>query len=544
MGAGMTLDGGAARILVVDDLEANCQLLASLLTRAGYQTIETETDPAAALASVRADPPDLILVDVHMPAIDGIEFVRTVRADLPDAFLPIVVVTADVGSSVRREALDAGATDFLTKPFDVTEVRLRVRNLVQLRAMHLALEARAVALAEDVETRTRELEEHSRDRLDVARSLVAPRAGGGTAGAASLVTELVERRGFSSAAIVGFIAGRLEVVAAEGVSSRPLDAMDGPFARALAERAAQGPWVEPGTVEAIDRSDASASVVGVPLHVGSSLVGVLLGELTADLARDAAGRLPVLLEYGAVAAASVGPGMAERQQTAARRNVLLRVIADGAFTPVFHPIVNLRTGETVGYEALTRFADGTPPDERFAESVALGIGSELEIACLTRSIRSATKLPHGTWLSVNLSPGLVRGRENLAALLDRADRPVVLEVTESAPIDDYAAFRELTQALGHELAVDDAGAGYASLRHIVELMPQYVKIDMGLVRDVDTDPSRQALVVALDHFALRAGMTLIAEGIETQAEREALEGFGVELGQGYLFGRPHPAPGR
>ena len=117
-------------------------------------------------------------------------------------------------------------------------------------------------------------------------------------------------------------------------------------------------------------------------------------------------------------------------------------------------------------------------------------------------------------------------------------------MTEHAQISDYDAFRRAVRRLGDvHLAVDDAGAGYASLRHILELGPRYAKLDISLVRGIDGDPQRQALAAGLAHFAARGGCQLIAEGVERQAEARALEDLGVEFGQGFLFGRPEPMVG-
>ena len=91
-----------------------------------------------------------------------------------------------------------------------------------------------------------------------------------------------------------------------------------------------------------------------------------------------------------------------------------------------------------------------------------------------------------------------------------------------------------------KVSVDDAGAGFASLRHILELKPDFVKLDVALVRGIEADPARQALIVGLCHFAARTGAILIAEGIETAAEAETVRGLGVPFGQGYLLGRPGP----
>jgi len=141
---------------------------------------------------------------------------------------------------------------------------------------------------------------------------------------------------------------------------------------------------------------------------------------------------------------------------------------------------------------------------------------------------------------VNFSPAaLLDG--TVAAVLAGSTRPVVVEITEHAVIDRYDDVRRAAAACdGALLSVDDAGAGFASLRHILELAPAFVKLDIGLVRDIDHDPARQALAAGLVHFATQTGITLIAEGIETDAEAQTLRVLGVRLGQGYLLGRPAP----
>jgi len=127
-------------------------------------------------------------------------------------------------------------------------------------------------------------------------------------------------------------------------------------------------------------------------------------------------------------------------------------------------------------------------------------------------------------------------------VLAEADRDVVLEITEHAEIEDYPRLIAALDQVRHRarLAVDDAGAGYAGLRHILELRPQFVKLDISLVRNVDNDPARQAMVIGMAHFATYVGCDLIAEGIETANELTTLKLLGVAFGQGYLLGRPAP----
>lgn len=173
----------------------------------------------------------------------------------------------------------------------------------------------------------------------------------------------------------------------------------------------------------------------------------------------------------------------------------------------------------------------------------MGLGQELELATLTTALAGARSLPPGGYLSLNVSPGLVLDGDRLAHALAGADRPLVIEITEHERIDDYAALRAALERLRPEVrvAVDDAGAGVANLHHLVELRPSLIKLDMRLVRAVETDLTRQAMIVGLLHFARTLGGWVVAEGIETEAERDKLWSIGVALGQGFLFGRPAEA---
>jgi diguanylate cyclase (GGDEF)-like protein len=189
-----------------------------------------------------------------------------------------------------------------------------------------------------------------------------------------------------------------------------------------------------------------------------------------------------------------------------------------------------------------RFSSGTAPDLVFADARTAGLEAELELATLAASISAAAALPQGAWLSLNVSPNLVTADEGLGELLRRSNRPVVLEVTEHVAIPDYAALRAAIGRLRPEVrvAVDDAGSGVANFSHIVELRPAFVKLDVGLIRGVDTDLTRQALVVGLLRFASESASQTIAEGVETEGELATLRKLGVPLVQGYLVGRPAP----
>ncbi len=229
----------------------------------------------------------------------------------------------------------------------------------------------------------------------------------------------------------------------------------------------------------------------------------------------------------------------------AERDEIRSIIASGAFATVFQPIIELESRTTIGFEALTRFADGTPPDVRFAQASAAGVGLELEAATLEAAFRASESLPANVLLNLNVSPALVLAGEPLGSMLRQWGWQTILELTEHVAVDDYEALRAAIGRLGPgvRLAIDDAGAGFASFRHILELAPDFVKLDRAIIAGLDADPARQALVAGMRHFAVTTGCGLIAEGIETDAELVALRSLGVSLGQGYYLGRPEaPRP--
>jgi EAL domain-containing protein (putative c-di-GMP-specific phosphodiesterase class I)/CheY-like chemotaxis protein len=219
----------------------------------------------------------------------------------------------------------------------------------------------------------------------------------------------------------------------------------------------------------------------------------------------------------------------------------------GALNLVFQPIFDLRTRAVVGAEALSRFtiAPPRPPDAWFRDAVEVGMANLLECAAAGSALAGQPRLPRGAYLAINLSPATIVD-PLFAGLFSGApvDR-VVVEITEHARVDDYDL---LAQSLrphrerGLRLAVDDAGSGYAGLRHIIRLAPDILKLDIDLTRGIGEDRARRAMAAALITFAEEMGLTIVAEGIETAQELETLKALGVPCGQGYLLGRPGPLP--
>ena len=228
-----------------------------------------------------------------------------------------------------------------------------------------------------------------------------------------------------------------------------------------------------------------------------------------------------------------------------QRERVERAIDDRAFTMVFQPIFDLDGGAIVGMEALARFSalPQRTPDVWTAEAEAAGLLMDLELALAEAALDELESLPPDAYLALNFSPQTAVS-DRLRDLLERADPSrIVVEVTEHAPVADYDELREALSGLrerGVRLAIDDAGAGFASLRHIVRLDPDLIKLDITLTRQIETDPVRQALAVALVSFAEQIGATVVAEGVETELQLEALREAGIRHAQGFLLGRPGP----
>ncbi|GGC00366.1 sensor domain-containing phosphodiesterase [Cellulomonas carbonis] len=237
--------------------------------------------------------------------------------------------------------------------------------------------------------------------------------------------------------------------------------------------------------------------------------------------------------------------VAARRRRDALRRLVRRLCRGTGRQLVVQAIVDLMSGEEVGVEALTRFDDvERSPAEWFATAQSLGLGTALEVAAAASALRSVpADATHA--LSINLSPEAILDGALDELLGGRDHRGVIVEVTEHAPIASYEALEDALRPhreRGVRIAVDDVGAGYASMTHVLRLRPDLVKIDMSLVHGLDGDPVRRALVSAITGLAEQIGADVVAEGVETTGEREALVGLGVRLGQGYLFQRPTPVP--
>jgi PAS domain S-box-containing protein len=533
--------------------------------RLSEDRFRTALDSVALHALILDTAGKVLFVNRHLLARTGWTDVELIGSNVFDWLVPVD------GPQVTTEAYETGMTTGAFVDYIESTWRTRVGGRVLIAWTNSAIRDDAgviVAVAsvgEDVTARRdaeatqariqASLDSTTREREAFAHTLARLQQRGSPEETGQEITDAVaELGGIDIAVLVTFDEGKdARVLAVTTTTEHPFVVGETIKRRAgayLRKRAACGAWTEgdgqDGHARVWDTQGMWASlgmrgVAFAPIDNGDGPIGVVaLGTRDPIAALRIDERLPAAIEFAAAARSLIAGPLASRAVRTASRRRVEAIIAADAFEPVFQPIVNLMTGEAIGYEALTRFSDGTRPDLVFAEAVAAGVGLELEVATLTRSLAASRDLPLGTWLSINVSAAMILDSVRLSPILDRRTRGVILEVTEHDTIDDYAAVRATIALYGADVrvAVDDAGAGVANFGHIVSLRPDFVKIDVGLVRGVNRDLTRQALIVGLRHFARATNGWLIAEGVETEEERQALLGLDLEFGQGFLFGRP------
>lgn len=238
------------------------------------------------------------------------------------------------------------------------------------------------------------------------------------------------------------------------------------------------------------------------------------------------------------------------EQVSRRRHaeaaVIHALIEQDRLAVYFQPIVELDTGRITGMESLTRFPlePEQAPESWFQRAWVAGVGPDLEVAAVRKAVELGDVLPRAAYQSLNLSPEILASK-GFEELLDELPwRRLVVEITEHLEVEDYRRLAGPVaeiRARGGRLAIDDVGAGYSSLRHVVSLSPDFIKLDRSLAHGLDLSLPRAALARGLVACAEELGARVVAEGIETPEDLVALKKVGAHCGQGFLFGRPAPA---
>jgi len=373
-----------------------------------------------------------------------------------------------------------------------------------------------------------------------------------------LLGAIRQHLGMDVAFVSEFISGRRFFRQVDAGGPRPAPIVVGgsdPLEDSYCQRVADGrlPELIPDAclnTEALSLSATRALPVGAHVSVPIRLAdGQIYGTLccfsyTPDATlteRD----LGLMRVFAAMVGEQIQEELDERETKLLVEHRIDAVLKDDALRIVYQPIFDVDANRIAGFEALSRFSTDPyrAPDIWFAEAALVGRAIDLEAHAIRLAVSALAELPPSAYISVNASPEtIISGR--LSEMLDGLplDR-ILLEITEHQAVERYEDIVDVIEPLRNKglcIAIDDAGAGYASFRHILNLHPHVVKLDISITRSIDTDRSRRALAAALCAFAAETGCKIVAEGVETEGELEVIRSLGISSAQGFLLGRPMP----
>ncbi|HTX70382.1 MAG TPA: EAL domain-containing protein [Thermoleophilia bacterium] len=527
------------RILVIDDDADLTATVSAFLENHGYDVI-TATDGEQGLELAFTQHPDLILLDVTMPGMDGHQVCRELQFGYTKD-IPVVFFTARTELAHMMEANRSGASGYITKPFRPEHVLQTISDVLR----------NANAFRDDVTG----LPTLAGVQVDIQRMLFDHGQLGFIYVSLGGIQAIEHLQGFEVVDDVYRVVGNALV------DSRGELLRDDDFISISSLGDAFLIVLSPSRESSFITEDDLCTVK-------NRLEEKLIAQLEKELEDRVLSKVDLFVGYSRLAqspkirfkralldavAEATKSVEAERDEIRSRlREQFDTVMAEEQVSSVFHPIVNLKDFEAIGYEILSRGPQESElhrPDALFEVARTEGRVAELDRLCRRTACHAGQYLPEHALRFINTEPLTMflhsHGESFVQEFVDVTPSSVrgltVIEITENSVIDDFDRMRDMVRQLrahGFRVAIDDAGAGYAGLQTMVEIEPDFIKLDMSLIRGVDTSVVKQRLVRTLRDFCREAAITLIAEGIETMRQLETLRQLGVTHGQGFLFGLP------
>ncbi|MDY6936638.1 MAG: EAL domain-containing protein [Cyanobacteriota bacterium] len=580
-------------ILIVDDTPNNLRLLSNILSESGYK-VRSALNGKLALKAVSAAAPDLILLDITMPQMNGYEICAFLKSDDETAGIPVIFLSALDRSFDKVKAFQVGGVDYITKPFQVEEVLVRVENQLTLKKLQTQLEQRVKERTAQLETANQELSQEIIKRKRVQKKLVQMALYDSLTGLPNRafvlerLVQLLERvklKPSEQFAVLFLDCDRFKVIndsLGHLVGDRLLIEIarrlqsSAPNVETLARLGGDEFTIVLADVRDLDRVTQLAQRLleqfKQPFHLDphevfiNASIGIVLGtadyQLPEHLLRDADVAMYRAKEKGRACYQVFDRTMHDRVLAVLQLDTDLRRAIDREELVVYYqPIVNLKTGRIEGLEALARWKHPTrgfispmefiPVAEETGLIIPIGEWV-LETACRQlrewqaqrrqRDDRTADAPP--LTMSVNLSVRqFVQANllDRIDTILDRAGvdgGSLKLEITESAIVENTRSVATLLAELKSrqiELSIDDFGTGYSSLSYLHRFPVDTLKIDRSFIMQMEKARKNQEIVQAIVTLAHHLGMSVIAEGIETQHQASQIRTLGGEWGQGLLF---------
>ncbi|MDP4556855.1 EAL domain-containing protein [Halomonas meridiana] len=556
-------------LLVVDDNSINVELLLDLLDDQGFDNVHGLSDPRLVLAHCQAALPDLILLDIRMPYLDGYGVMEQLQSTFAEHTPPVIVLTAQIDDETRHRALSMGVRDFLTKPFKHDEVLQRIRNTLSVEHRYQVRDKQAETLEQMVAKRTEELDRQSRTdpitQLPNRRALTQYLADAARQGrptgllfiALDHLDDVVRLHGYG-------IADQLMV----HISHRLDDQLEASSTLGLwggSELLVITPTAELSELRQLAsrllscfEHDQTLGDLLLPLN---ARIGISWSQghfKTERLVHMAALALP---QSGSLRLQSYNETLENQQRHRLHLQQAIRGATQrGEMSLAFQPKLSLETQRVIGAEALLRWhhpelghvspGDFIPLAEASGDILSIGEWVLEEAMRYIADWRAKGLLDDNFHIAVNVAARQLARKdfaENLLARLAKhgiPERFFALEVTESGLLSDMHNARiQLAQLaeVNIAVAIDDFGTGHSSLAYVKTLPFSTLKIDRAFVMDIEKDPIDRHLALAITQLAHAVGCDVVAEGIETAAQADYLRSIGCEAAQGYYYARPLPA---
>jgi DNA-binding NarL/FixJ family response regulator/EAL domain-containing protein (putative c-di-GMP-specific phosphodiesterase class I) len=534
-------------VLIADDEPEFRSALVEVVERApGLQLVGAAGDATEAIQLACRVRPAVAVVDVRMDGGGGPRVAHHLKRFAPHVRVLALSAYDDRGTVLQM--LEAGATGYLLKGTSARELVLAIERTAagdEVLSPELPIPGDP-SPGESAEPTPRQ------DAASPARPLTVILADDNPEFLETLSLVIQREPGFDLVGKARDTTGAIRVAALYKPDLALVDWQmpGGGGAIAAAEIARSSPTTR---VVALSASGERESVLQM-LRAGASsyvLKSVTVHDLVEILRTTAAGGASFSPEVASGVIEELVVQMARShdhdERNAEKLGRVRAVIDDDAFEIAYQPIVGIAEDRVLGVEALARFntEPRRSPEVWFGDAVAVGLGIELDMAAARKALRILSDLPPGVDLFLNVWPESIFSDRFAELMASVRGESVIIELTEHAPVRDYDRLGAVVGALrdtGLRVAVDDVGAGYASLRHILNLRPDVLKIDISLCRFIEADRARQLLAAALVSLGRELGASVVAEGIETSAELEAVRDLGADAAQGYYLGRPAPPP--
>lgn len=553
-------------LLVVDDNSINVELLLDLLDEYGFTNTHGISDPREVLGYCQQRLPDLILLDIRMPYLDGYAVINQLQDHFAHNAPPIIVLTAQIDDDTRHRALNLGVRDFVTKPFKHDEVLQRIRNALSIEHRYQVRDQQAENLERMVAKRTKELERQSRtdpitqlaNRRALTTMLRKAALGGKSTGllfiAFDHLDDVIRLHGYGVAdQLMGHIARQLT---ARLPAYCELGLWGGSELLVIAENAKLDELrkLAATLLSCFDQDQALGDLL-LPLN---ARIGISWAEAYFDIARLVHMAALALPQSGTLQIQCYNETLEARQRHRLHLQQAIRGATErGEMSLAFQPKLSLTTQRIIGAEALLRWnhpelgqvspGDFIPLAEASGDILAIG---EWVLNDAMRHIvawRKQGLLNDDFHIAVNVAARQLARKDFAEKLLARLaehaipQRFFALEVTESGIMSDmHNARAQLAQLANVNIAVaiDDFGTGHSSLAYVKTLPFKTLKIDRAFVMDLENDAVDRQLALTITQLAHTVGCDVVAEGIETAAQADYLRSIGCEAAQGYYYARP------